>query len=153
MTGVAERAANLLSPHQLGVGVPGGLEAVIHAANQVVEEGDEQLMILQVDLINAYNLCDRDSAFLVMEEIFPDILKWVLTCYGSNAVLVFGNTIILSECGFHQGDPLASLLFALTLHPFIDKIIQEIPGLKMNKWYVDDGRQEVAVAEGHGHHS
>ena len=37
MSGVSERAAKLLSPHQLGVGVPGGLEAAIHAVNQVVE--------------------------------------------------------------------------------------------------------------------
>ena len=72
-----------------------------------------------MDLINAFNLCDRDSAFWVVEEVFPDILRWVLgmTCYGTNAVLMFGDTIIVSECGSHQGDPLASLLFSLTLHP------------------------------------
>ena len=66
MFGVAERAGRLLSPQQLGVGVPGGLEDVIRAINQVVEEGDDQLMILQLDLVNAFNLCDRDSAFKVV---------------------------------------------------------------------------------------
>ena len=59
-----------------------------------------------------------------LEEVFPDILRWVITCYGTNAVLMLGDTIILSECGFHQGDPLASLLFSLTLHPIIDRIVQ-----------------------------
>ena len=96
-------------------------------------------MILQLDLVNAFNLCDRDSAFKVVEEFFPDILKWVLTCYGTNAVLVFGNTIIMSECGFHQGDPLASLLFALTLQPIIHRIVRVVPNLLANEWYLDDG--------------
>ena len=72
------------------------------------EEEDEEFMILQLNLVNAFNVCDRDSALQVVEEEFPDILKWVLTCYGSVSILVFGDTIIRSECGFHQGDPLAS---------------------------------------------
>ena len=41
MHGVADRAGSMLGPHQVGVGVPGGLEAVIHAAAQLIEEGDE----------------------------------------------------------------------------------------------------------------
>ena len=69
----------MLGPHQLGVGVPGGLEAIVHAVDKIVEEGDKDLLILQVDLINAFNLCDRDSTFRVVEEVFPDILRWVPT--------------------------------------------------------------------------
>ena len=41
MSSVAERAAKLLGPHQLGVGVKEGLEAIIHAARQAIHEGDE----------------------------------------------------------------------------------------------------------------
>ena len=104
-----------------------------------MEDGDEDLMFLQVDLINAFNCCDRDSAFEVVEEAFPECLKWVLTCYGTEAELLFGNTIILSKTGFHQGDPLASFLFSLTLQPIITKIQQEIPDLALNEWYLDDG--------------
>ena len=129
----------MLGPHQVGVGVPGGLEAVIHAATQLIEEGDEDLMFLQLDLVNAFNLVDRDFAFATVEEHFPEILKWILTCYKGKAVLLFGDTVILSEQGFHQGDPLASLLFALVLHPIIEMIVEQIPGLKLNSWYLDDG--------------
>ena len=102
------------------------------------EEEDEEFMILQLNLVNAFNVCDRDSALQVVEEEFPDILKWVLTCYGSVSILVFGDTVIRSECGFHQGDPLASLLFSLTLHPIIEQINNDVPGLKLNAWYLDD---------------
>jgi hypothetical protein len=79
------------------------------------------------------------TAFTVVEEVFPDCLKWVLTCYGNEAELIFGNTIIYSKTGFHQGDPLASLLFSLTLQPIVDMIEREVPTLLANEWYLDDG--------------
>ena len=140
MYGVADKAANLLGPHQLGVGVRGGLEAIIHSLRHVVtEQQDDNLMVLQLDFMNAFNCCDRDSAFRVVEEVFPECLKWVLTCYGSEAELIFGSTIIYSRTGFHQGDPLASLLFSLTLQPIVDKIMQQVPSLLLNEWYLDDG--------------
>ena len=74
MAGVVEKAVTKLSPHQLGVGVNGGLEAVIHAVTELVEDADGDLMLLQVDFINAFNLADRDTAFKTVEEEFPEIL-------------------------------------------------------------------------------
>ena len=139
MSSVAERAAKLLGPHQLGVGVQEGLEAIIHAARQAIQEGDEDFMFLQVDLKNAFNMADREAAFHVVEDVFPDLNEWVLTCYNCEAKLIFGKTIILSQVGFHQGDPLASFLFSLTLQPIIAKIQERVPGLKLNEWYLDDG--------------
>ena len=61
MTMVAERAANLLGQHQLGV--KEGLEAITPAACQAVQEVDEAFFFLQVDLIIAFNLADREKAF------------------------------------------------------------------------------------------
>ena len=56
---VARKAADLLSPLQLRVGVKVGLEAIIHTVKQVLLEEDEDTMLLQIDLINAYNMVDR----------------------------------------------------------------------------------------------
>ena len=136
-----ERAANILSPHQLGVGVRGGCEALAHTMRQVVEEAqdNQDIHILQVDLVNAYNMADRETTFKEVEKHFPDCLAWVQTCYGVESELIFGDTIILSSVGFHQGDPLAGLLFSLNLHPVITKIGEEVPNLKLNEWYLDDG--------------
>ena len=120
--GMAVRAANILCPLQMGVAVRGGLEALIHTVRELVEQ-EEDLMFLQVDLENAFNFVDQDLAFREVEEHFPDMLQWVLTCYGQQAVLTFGSSVIYSKTGFHQGDPLASLLFSLALHPIL-KIIQ-----------------------------
>ena len=138
---MSDRAAAILSPCQLGVGVRGGCEAIAHTVRQVVDDGvgDPDLHILQVDLVNAYNMADRLTTFREMEKLFPDCLSWVLTCYGEEAELVFGNTVINSSVGFHQGDPLASLLFSVNLQPIIETITTEVPGLKVNAWYLDDG--------------
>ena len=62
-----------------------------------------------------------------------------MTCYGVEGELVFGNSVIKSAVGVHQGDPLASLLFSLLLHTVVEMIKQEVHGLKMNAWYLDDG--------------
>ena len=38
---LADRAATLLGPHQLGVGIRGGIEAIIHTVREVLQDGDE----------------------------------------------------------------------------------------------------------------
>ena len=134
----AEKAAGILSPHQLGVGVPGGCEGIAHTVRQVVEE-DPDLLVLRVDLINAFNTADRWTTFREMERLFPECMNWIRTCYGGQVELVFGDTIIMSSVGFHQGDPLASLLFSVNLQPVIEMIRHEVPTLKLNAWYLDDG--------------
>ena len=76
-----------------------------------------------------------------MERVFPECPSWVLSSYSSNSLLQFGDTIISSETGFHQGDPLVSLLFSLVLHPVVKMIYEEVPTLKANAWFLDDGAQ------------
>ena len=44
-----------------------------------------------------------------------------------------------AKCGVQQGDPLGPLGFALALHPIIERIQAEVPGLLANAWYLDDG--------------
>ena len=139
------RAATLLSPNQLGVGVQGGCETIVHAVKEVMQ-ADPSLWLLQSDLVNAFNLADRNAAIQEIHRLFPEILTWVTTCYGQPSHLLFGAITILSERGFHQGDPLAGLLFALVLQPLINKIQEKVPRLAVNSWFLDDGNQ-VGTAE------
>ena len=148
MFNISNRATSLLSPHQLGVGVEGGLQAIIHSLKHIFEQKNDEVLVLQVDLTNAFNCCDRDLAFQEVEKLFPACLKWVLTCYKNEAQLNFGNRVISSRTGFHQGDLLASLLFSLTLHPIIKNIKRELPALILKECFFDDGilagtRQEL----------
>ena len=106
---VADKAAGLLAPLQAGVGVHGGCEAIVHATKQALDENPEK-SVLQADLINAFNVADRGTALQEVAEKFPEILSWCKSSYGRASLLVSINSIIESVTGFHQGDPLASLL-------------------------------------------
>ena len=64
---------------------------------------------------------------------------WLECCYGAQPLLHLGEHTILSKCGVQQGDPLGPLAFALALHPIVERIRREIPGLNINAWYLDDG--------------
>ena len=135
---VQERAASLLAPHQLGVGVQNGCEAILHTVRKVLES-DPSLFCLQVDFQNAFNLVSREVGLEEVARLFPEILAWTSTCYGQASHLLFGSTSISSECGWQQGDPLASLLFSLVLHPLLASIQERVPGLATHAWYLDDG--------------
>ena len=41
--------------------------------------------------------------------------------------------------GFNRVTPLGPLGFAITLQPIAERIRVEVPGLKINAWYLDDG--------------
>ena len=80
-------------------------------------------------------------------ETFPEILAWVKTCYAQPSHLLFGSERLSSQRGFHQGDPLAALLFALVLHPIVLLIQERVPDLTLNTWYLDDGTQVGKVED------
>jgi hypothetical protein len=143
---VAGKAAALLSPLQVGVGVRGGCEAVVHAARQAVKNNPGKYM-LQADLINAFNQGDRGAALHEVREHFPELLPWAVTSYSAPSHLRFGSADIPSATGFHQGDPLAALLFALVLHPIILKIRERVPSLDLNVWFLDDGTMVGTLEE------
>jgi hypothetical protein len=118
----------------------------VHVVREVLALAPEK-WVMQVDYINAFNEADRGVAMQEVARIFPEILAWVKTCYGSPSILQFGTEIILSERGFAQGDPLASLLFALVLHPVVLRICQEVPTLSLNVWFLDDGTEIGTLEE------
>ena len=124
----------------------GGAEAIVHAARKVVDDSGDKFL-LQADLINAFNQADRGAALQEVAEHFPELLPWVITSYSTPSFLKFGSADISSETGFHQGDPLAALLFALVLHPILLIIQEEIPSLSLNSWFLDDGTSIGTAAE------
>ncbi len=64
---------------------------------------------------------------------------WLESCYSSQPILHLDDEVILSGCGVQQGDPIGPLGFALAIHPIVEKIKEEVPGLLINAWYLDDG--------------
>ena len=57
----------------------------------------------------------------------------------NDSFTLVGRHAIKSCCGVQQGDPLGPLCFALALHRIVERIAEEVPGLLMNAWYLDNG--------------
>ena len=89
-------------------------------------------------LLNAFNSVNRSSLFREVRSHTPSIAAWLECCYGSQPILYLRDHTILSSSRVQQGDPLGPLGFALTLHPIFARIQQEVPGLLINAWYLDD---------------
>ena len=139
---VQEEAISVLTPLQLGVGVKGGCEAIVHSVNRVLEDDDippNKRWTILLDFSNAFNNISRNRMFEEIRSRIPRLAAWMESCYGSQPLLHLGEDTLLSCCGVQQGDPLGPLGFALTLHPISERIDEEVPDLTINAWYLDDG--------------
>ena len=143
---VSDRMGNLLAPHQLGVGVRGGVEAAVHTIREAVSLNPDKWLI-QLDLQNAFNSVNRSHVLSEVARVLPDCLAWAVTCYGAASHLQFGNTSLSSSSGVQQGDPFAGICFALVLQPVVEAIQREVPTLVANVWFHDDGSAVGSEAE------
>ena len=146
---VQSEAVDILSPLQVGVGIPAGCEAIVHSLASLLNNSSilpESRCVLLVDFSNAFNSIDRGHMFEEARSRIPSISSWLECCYSSQPLLFFGEHTILSCCGVQQGDPLGPLGFVLALHPIVERIKREVPGLLLNSWYLDDGTFAVQLA-------
>ena len=109
---VVERMGNI----QLGCGVKGGIEAAVHACNIATSTGASNAILLKLDFSNAFNTLRRDSISDSLAQHAPQLLPFFRLAYQQHSILKFGASAITSEEGLQQGDPLAPLLFCVTLH-------------------------------------
>jgi len=104
----------LLFPRQLGEGVQGGAECVVHAARAYLDSKSPWHALVKLDYTNAFNSICRVAIFeAVSRQILPyDLLPYVLSAYNVLTILHFGEfTIALSE-GVQHGDSIGPLLFS-----------------------------------------
>ena len=131
-----------LPPHQLGVVVSNGAESLVHSlklllSNTSIPQSSQCCLLL--DFSNAFNCIDRSFLFHETRSHFPALSHWLELSYGFQPILLFGDYSILSCTGVQQGDPLGPLAFSILLQPIIERIQDEVPGLNLNGWYLDDG--------------
>jgi len=140
---IAEDVAKFLSPLQLGVGIPNAIEAISRAVLAVrgLHGLEDDYTEVSVDLLNAFNLVERDTMLSLVRIHNPSIYAWVSWCYSSASNLFYRDDLTLqSRCGAQQGDNLGPYLFSLVLQPILSRLKRSFPGLYLNVWYLDDGK-------------
>ena len=123
--------ARELAPHQLGVGVSGGVEAAVHATLSALDE-DPDAGLVKIDIDNAFNRADRGEIMRQVKEVVPCLLPFVRWAYGAASNLyVIGappsTEPLQSQVGVKQGDPLGTFLFALLLQPALLAAAAAVP--------------------------
>ena len=136
-----DAAAAHFKGYQYGVATPAGAERMIHFLRRTMaaHATDTDWVVLKVDLKNAFNCISRARLLELVLVHAPDMYHWVDWCYRTSSVLTFSDFRVGSREGVQQGDPLGPFLFSLVIHALILRISAELPGLDVNKWYLDDG--------------
>jgi len=131
---VRDRVAEQLAPLQLGFGVKQGAEAAAHAARCYINNLSPGEAFLKIALTNAFNAVSRDEIFSLSEEYTPELLPFINICYGQPCFLIYGESVILSEQGLQQSDPLGPMFYCASTQKLIAKLETEY-----RQWYLDDG--------------
>ena len=136
-----EKFETFFSPDQLGVGVKGGAETIVHAVEHQILKNKTvaDYVLLKIDLENAFNKVNRTKFLELVKEKFPEIYHWVRCCYMGSPLLLYGTYTLSSSEGTQQGDPLGPALFSMVLKLLTDRIISTCKELDLNVWYLDDG--------------
>ena len=111
--------ATHFAPLQHGVATPGRSEMLVQHIQMLLESNSE-LGILKTNISNAFNSVSRQQFLDEVIIHFPQIHAHVQQIYGITSPLLYFNrkyvSVIPSEEGVHQGDPLDSFLFALSIY-------------------------------------
>lgn len=129
---VKQTMAALLAPHQLGLGVPLGAEAAVHATRVYLQDMPDCHLLLKLDFRNAFNSLRQDKMLLAVCERVPQIFPLVHSAYSAPSSLFIQDKTIQSAEGIQQGDPLGPLLFSLAtmdlMRPLRCRVGHLLPG-------------------------
>jgi hypothetical protein len=112
---------SVLNPLQLGFATKGGAEAAVHAVRSFAEHSSASSatqVLLKLDIKNAFNSLDRNKVLEVASCQMPEYFPFIWQCYSQPTNLLYGDSVISSQCGVQQGDPLGPLLYCLATIDF-----------------------------------
>jgi len=107
---------------QLGVGIPGGCEAAVHATRRYTDRLQKDHVVVKLDFANAFNSVRRDALLEAVAREFPELYRFAYATYAGNSSLTFGKFFVTSEEGIQQGDPLGPLEFCIVIQPLLQSL-------------------------------
>ena len=90
------RMGDLLVPRQLGYGTPHGCEAVVHAVRMYLHHLSPDNAILKLDFSNAFNSIRRDIMLKAVQDLAPELLRFVHSVYSAPSTLFWEDECLLS---------------------------------------------------------
>lgn len=132
---IKDPLSQILAPIQLGFGIRGGAEALVHAVRAFAKaEHSKPKAIVKFDFINAFDMLFRKFLLNEVKEFCPEIFAMLQQCYSCFSNLYYDLEIILSKRGVQQGDPLGPPAFCIGILKLTHSLLS-----KLNGWYLDDG--------------
>lgn len=117
---LARRVPDALAPTQLGVGVPGAIESILHSVRSAVRQNPDWLVVT-LDWRNAFNSVSREAVLHNVSLVEPNLLGWANTLYTQHSALLMDDgTVLSSQQGVRQGDPLSPMAFDLAIQPVLN---------------------------------
>jgi hypothetical protein len=123
-TPAAERAFERIGPQQLSLGVPRGVERLIHSCRAAYDDG---WLVGRNDYQNGFNTLSRQKMLDAHAAVFPEAVSVFNLLYGVDTpVVLLGDdlkeTILWSQEGPRQGCAAGTYLFCAGIAPLIKKL-------------------------------
>ena len=95
------RIFSFFQPSQFGVACKTGAEKIVHSLRKCIEDNwlSGDFVVFKVDTSNAFNVVSRQAVLDECATFFPELLPWVLWCYGSHTWLWHPMGKISSQSG------------------------------------------------------
>jgi hypothetical protein len=105
---------------------------------------------LLVDAANGFNELSRKAMLWTIRHRWASGARYAFNCYRHSAQLILRRpakacVIILSREGVTQGDPLAMVLYGLTMVPLAEALRAAVPSV-IQPWYADDAAMTGPIA-------
>ena len=116
-----------IAPHQLAVGISGGVETaaclagLLPTINETQPADDVAFATMSIDIKNAFNSIRRSFVLQGLRRHCPELIPFFSTVYGQTVNLRWNNGSIIgtASTGVIQGDPLSTLYFAIATQPLL----------------------------------
>ena len=142
---VIQRRSEILKPVQLGVDVPGGAEATVHATRCLLSQMPSDHAIVKLDFINAFNSVWREVVLDAAAQNTSELYRFVHAACSCEPILAFGEHQILSKEDIRQGKPLSALEFCEAVQPLLSRCESDVDIGFMNDFTLSGQLDTVAT--------